>query len=213
MEAAERAKNRPEYKEGGEVGIDSRIAQEMGYLSREDFGSALIELKKKKVLDIRCFANEENEHYERHFRFTPKEPAFKKLYTELEKKNPAIADPATKPQVLKYAGLSFDVQSGNFTYGKVTGNLKPYTQPWSMLYILMKNKENVISKTDIARQIARSWIKGKSKKAKKSQDKIDFASALKGLRKKLKMGKVDGAVNPDLIEGDGHNSGYILKKK
>ena len=212
MQAIDKAREKPSHKPGQTIEIYSQQTSEMGYLAQGDFGNALKELKKRCVLTIDSFPDDSNKKYESHFRVTPTEKKFKSLYKELAKKNPQAIDPGSIKKPLSYKGLVFCVKDGSFKYGKIEGNLRPYSEPWSILFTLMvAPRGSMVTRDTMKAQIIYSWnIKG-SKKRQKHQDHIDVQDIIKRLKRKLKMGGVKSGVNPNLIHGDGHLTGYYLK--
>lgn len=208
LQAIERAKLKPDYNEiSGAVRIDSRERKEMYFLSRHEFQQGVQELKRKKIVRIESFATEENEHQERHFQLKPLR-RYQNFYRMLAKSFPELQESPISNKVYQCNSLKFIPKTGEFKYGKTKGILKVNSAPWSVFYYLLLNKDQPISRGDLAHAMMAGWQR--SGKKIKPEDNINIPDVIGRIRAKMKMGKVVGTVNKNLLTGGGDGQTYRL---
>ena len=213
LSAIELAKEKPQYN-GDLIEIDSRNTKEIGFIPQEDFGNTLMNLKTKKMITIETFPTEENSHYENHFRIRIVDTKkFFAYFEELKKQHPTLIDPKKDKKIYAYRGLKFQPNNGNFSYGSVKGNFRPYSEPWTILYMLISQKEKDVLISTLQASVINAYVNNKSKKKSKRQDKVAVAEIIKRIRRKLKMGDVKNNVNQNLIFPDWQNKSFHLSKK
>jgi len=207
MRALARARLYAGYnKETDTVRVDSRKRDQMGYLGKQEFLSIIQEFEDRKVINIEDHPDKQNAGVQYHFQIKLL-PPFNSLFKALAKKYPDLQDIPISNKLIKCGNLSFKPSTGEFHYGTVKGEIKPGTASWSVLYFLMQNKNELVTREQLSEMILSGWMRAELNR-NKTKSVSDIENIIKLIRRKLKMGSVRGAKNKNLIKGSGNGKSY-----
>lgn len=168
---------------------------------------AFPKLKEDGLISIEYRPGKGGHPTNRHFQFR-KTKKFEARYKQLERKYPDLQELPAPNRDTKCGGLIFNPWSGKFKYGKVKDKLKPNSASWSVFYRLLSYKNQPVSRENLAHAVVVGWQK--DGRRIKPEGNINVPDIIGQIRSKMKMGKVTGTVNKNLITGGGNGQTYRL---
>lgn len=213
MRAIQKATMADDYVRGGLISIDSREPRQINFVPKFAFDTALRELKKNKIIEIHTFPTEKNKNYESTYRVRMIKAKFDKLAKKLQKetREPDLGYFGKLPAVLKCDGLVFSPEEGGGVFGKTKTTIKQYAQSWSVLVALLIHHGNFVSEGELKAAVIYGWQKTGNRKIGKAENSINIHDIIRNIKRSFKMGKVNDAINPGLIEAKGEGRAYRIR--
>lgn len=170
---------------------------------------AFPQFKKDGFIFIELRPGEGEHPTNRHFQFR-KTKKFGPRYKQLERKYPDLQELPAPNKNIKCGNLIFNPESGKFKYGDTKEGLKPNSATWSVFYQLLLERNKSVLREDLAHAIVVNWKKSGGKKKIGLEDDINIPDVIGQIRSKMRMGRVTGAVNKDLIKSGEDGLTYRL---